>query len=84
MWLAMVPRAMLKRMWPPPAPRSFAVISGRLTASATKLVVSKKPFLLALGAEIVRLAGKPVLEIVSGVEDEFRIVIEIEHRRRNW
>src|SRR5437899_2483570 len=25
MWLAMVPLAMLKRMWPPPAPRSLAL-----------------------------------------------------------
>jgi hypothetical protein len=44
MWLAMVPRAMLKRMWPPPAPRSFAEIKGRFTASATKFVVSRNPF----------------------------------------
>ena len=43
MWLAIEPLAMLKRMWPPPAPRSLAVISGRLMASATKLVVSRKP-----------------------------------------
>src|SRR5579862_2562898 len=36
--------AMLKRIWPPPAPRSAAVIKGMFTASGTKLVASKKPF----------------------------------------
>ena len=44
MWLFIEPLAMLKRIWPPPAPRSVAVIKGRLTASGTKFVVSKKPF----------------------------------------
>jgi hypothetical protein len=44
MWLFIEPLAMLKRMWPPPAPRSLALISGRLTASATKLVTRRRPF----------------------------------------
>ena len=34
MWLEIEPRAILKRIWPPPAPRSFAEINGRATASA--------------------------------------------------
>ena len=38
------PLAIMKRIWPPPAPRSLALISGRLTASATKLVLSSRPF----------------------------------------
>ena len=37
---------------------------------------------LRLGAEIVRLARKTVLEVVSGVEDEIDIVIKIEDRGR--
>src|SRR5665647_1981007 len=38
MWLFIDPLAMLKRMCPPPAPRSLALMSGRFTASATKFV----------------------------------------------
>ena len=82
MWLFIEPLAMLKRMWPPPAPRSLALISGRLTASAHEIGDEQKPLLLALGAEIVRLAGKPVLEIVGRVEDELDVLIEVDHRRR--
>ena len=58
MWLFIEPLAMLKRMWPPPAPRSLAVISGRLTASGTKLVAQQEALLLVLGGEVVRLAGE--------------------------
>jgi hypothetical protein len=49
MWLFIDPFAMLKRMWPPPAPRSFASISGRLSVSATKFVSSSRPFCSPLG-----------------------------------
>ena len=48
MWLFSELLAKLKRMWPPPAPRSFAVISGRLTASGTKFVASRKPLVSSL------------------------------------
>ena len=51
---------MLKRMCPPPAPRSLALISGRLTASGTKFVTQQKAVLLRLGAEIIGLAGEAV------------------------
>jgi hypothetical protein len=51
MWLFIEPFAMAKRMWPPPAPRSFASISGRPTASATKLVSSSRPFCSPFGAK---------------------------------
>ena len=36
---------------PTPAPRSFASISGRFTASATKLVSSSRPFCSPLSAK---------------------------------
>jgi len=38
--------------------------------------------LLGLRREIIRLAGKPVLEIVRTVEDEIEIVVAVDHRRR--
>ena len=42
----------------------------------------QKALLLALGAEIIRLAGEAVLEVVFGVEDEIDVLVEIDHRRR--
>ena len=42
----------------------------------------QKALLLALGAEIVGLAGETILEVVFGVEDEFDVLVEIDHRRR--
>src|SRR6185436_2697036 len=56
MWLFIEPFAMLKRVWPPPAPRSFAAKSGRLIASATKLVSSNKPFCSPL---LAKYSGSP-------------------------
>ncbi len=51
MWLFIEPLAIMKRMWPPPAPRSFASFSGRPTASATKLVLSSSPSRSSLSAK---------------------------------
>src|SRR5271170_5197627 len=42
----------------------------------------QKAVLLALGGEIIRLAGKPVLEVVRKVEDEIDILVAIDDRRR--
>ena len=55
MWLFIDPLAIMKRMWPPPAPRSFASFSGRFTASATKLVLSSSLALVLVG-EVVGLS----------------------------
>jgi hypothetical protein len=51
MWLFIDPFAIEKRMCPPPAPRSFAEISGRSTVLATKFVFSSKPSCSSLGAK---------------------------------
>src|SRR2546423_480752 len=37
MWLAIEPLAMLKRMCPPPAPRSLAGVSGRVVAAGPQV-----------------------------------------------
>jgi hypothetical protein len=44
------------------------------------LVSQQETVLLALGAEIIGLAGKAVLEIIGEIEDELDVVIEIDHR----
>ena len=44
--------------------------------------VEQETLLLALVAEIIRLAGEAALEVVLRVEDEFRLFIEVHHRRR--
>ena len=56
MWLFIEPFAIEKRVWPPPAPRSLAANSGRLIASATKLVSSSRPFCSPLFA---KYSGSP-------------------------
>ena len=73
---------MLKRIWPPPAPRSLALISGRLTASGDEVGLQQEALLLALGAEVVGLAGEALLEVVLGVEDEVDVLVEVDDRRR--
>ena len=56
MWLFIEPFAMLKRVCPPPAPRSFAANRGRFTASATKFVSSSNPFCSPL---LAKYSGSP-------------------------
>ena len=40
--------------------------------------------LLALGGEIIRLAGEAVLEVIVEVEDEILVVIEVDAPTGNW
>src|ERR1700689_4266964 len=42
----------------------------------------QKALLLALGGEIIRLAGETVFEVVFGVEDEIEVFVEIDDRWR--
>ena len=44
MWLFKELLAKLNRIWPPPAPRSLASISGKFTPSGTKFVSRSNPF----------------------------------------
>ncbi len=48
MWLFIEPLAMLKRIWPPPAPRSLAGTSGKVDGIGHEIGVEQKAFLLAL------------------------------------
>ena len=73
---------MLKRVCPPPAPRSLAANSGRLIASATKLVSSRRPFCSPLLAKYSGLAGEALLEVVIAVEDEVEVAERVDDHRR--
>ena len=68
-------------MWPPPAPRSLAEIKRQVDGVGDEIRRQQKALLLALGGEIVRLAGEAVLEVVGRVEDEMDVVIHVDDRR---
>ena len=82
MWLFIEPLAMLKRMCPPPAPRSLALIRGRLIGVGDEVGIEQQPLLLAAVGEVVALAGETVLEVVGRVEDEIRVAEGVDDRRR--
>ena len=58
MWLFIEPRARLKRMWPPPAPRSLALIQRQVDRVGDEIGLQQQALLLALVGEIVRLARR--------------------------
>ena len=72
MWLFIEPLAIVKRMWPPPAPRSFAANKRQVDGVGDEVGVQQQALLLALVGEVVRLAVEALLEVVRGVEDEVR------------
>ena len=44
--------------------------------------LEQQAVLLALVREVVRLAGETRLEVIRGVEDEVRVVIQVDDRRQ--
>jgi len=55
---------MLKRIWPPPAPRSLALIQRQVDGVGDEIGLQQQALLLALGAEVIRLAVEAALEVV--------------------
>src|SRR5262249_28730571 len=47
-----------------------------------KIGLQQKADLFALGAEIVRFSGETILEIIAEIEDEVRLLIEVDYRRK--
>ena len=69
-------------MCPPPAPRSSASASGRLTASGMKLVVIVHPLTLLAGREVIGLAVEAALEVTTVTEHKIDVLVEIDHHGR--
>ena len=65
MWLFIEPLAMLKRMWPPPAPRSLARDQRQVDRVGDEVGLQQQALLLALGGEVVGLAVEAALEVVA-------------------
>jgi hypothetical protein len=82
MWLFIEPLAMLKRIWPPPAPRSLRADQRQIDRVGHEVGDEQKTLLLALGAEVVGLAVEAVLEVVLSIEHELDVPVEIDHQRR--
>ena len=82
MWLFMWPLAMLNRMCPPPAPRSFAAIERQVDRVGHEVGVEQQAALLARVGEVVRLAVEAILEVVARVEDEVEVAERVDDHRR--
>jgi hypothetical protein len=81
MWLGIEPFAMLKRMCPPPAPRSRASIQRQINRIGNEIGMQQESDLFAMRGEIIRLAVEAVFEVVRKIEDELGIVIQVHDRR---
>jgi len=81
MWLAIDPLAMFDEADVAAAgPTLLGGDERQVDGVGDEIGLQQETDLLALGAEIVGLAGEAVLEVIGRVEDEIDIVIEIEHR----
>ena len=80
MWLAIEP---LRHVEADVAAAGAALLGGdqrQVDGVGDEIGLQQEADLLALGAEIVGLAGEAVLEVVVEVEDEIEVLVEVHHR----